>query len=201
VVDADASGLSVEERIAAIAPHPFATIGFRDCFVPAGNMLGRPGEGFKVAMSTLDIFRPSVGAAALGLGRRALAEAIGRVRERQMFGGPMAQLQTVQTKLADMALEVDASALLVYRAAWVRDVRGGRATREAAMAKLQATEAANRVIDAAVQVFGGLGVRRGTVVEALYREIRPMRIYEGASEVQRLVIGRDLLRASAEAGP
>jgi acyl-CoA dehydrogenase len=146
-----------------------------------------------VALATLDVFRSTVGAAALGMARRALDEALGRVRSRTLFGAPMARLPLVQAKLADMALDVDASALLVYRAAWTRDVLGGRVTREAAMAKLHATEAAQRVIDAAVQLFGGLGVTVGETVERLYREIRALRIYEGASEVQQLIIARATL--------
>jgi acyl-CoA dehydrogenase len=161
--------------------------------VPDGHLLGAPGDGFKVAMTTLDIFRPSVGAAALGFARRALDEAVARALGRKMFGGRLADLQLTQAKLADMALAVDASALLVYRAAWTRDARRRRITREAAMAKLHATEAAQRVIDDAVQLFGALGVTSGTTVERLYREIRALRIYEGASEVQRLIIARQVL--------
>ncbi len=193
VVEADAPGLSVAGRIATIAPHPLATLRFDGCVVPDVNLLGAPGEGFKVAMRTLDIFRPSVGAAALGLARRAMDEAVARARVRRMFGGVLADLQLTQAKLADMAVAVDASALLVYRAAWTRDVLGRRITREAAMAKLFATEAAQRVIDEAVQIFGGLGVASGATVEALYREVRALRIYEGASEVQKLIIARDVL--------
>ncbi len=161
--------------------------------VPDEALLGQPGEGFRIAMATLDIFRTSVGAAALGFARHALAEALARAKARRMFGATLGELPLAQAKLADMALSVDASALLVYRAAWTRDVQQRRITREAAMAKLHATEAAQRVIDDAVQLFGGLGVTRGTPVEALYREIRALRIYEGASEVQRLVIGRQVL--------
>ena len=190
VVDADAPGLTVAERIDVIAPHPLARLEFDE--VPA-EPLGAPGRGMPVALATLDVFRSTVGAAALGMARRALDEALGRVRSRTLFGAPMARLPLVQAKLADMALDVDASALLVYRAAWTRDVLGGRVTREAAMAKLHATEAAQRVIDAAVQLFGGLGVTVGETVERLYREIRALRIYEGASEVQQLIIARATL--------
>ena len=163
--------------------------------VPEDALLGEPGAGFKVAMTTLDAFRPTVGAAALGLARRALDEAVHRARTREMFGKPMGGLAAIQAKLANMALQVDAAALLVYRAAWARDSTGARITREAAMAKMYATEAAQSVIDDAVQIFGGLGVQRGQVVEALYREIRALRIYEGATEVQKMIIGRDVLKA------
>ena len=160
-------------------------------------MIGAPGEGFKVAMATLDVFRPTVGAAALGFARRALDEALARVRSRELFGAPLADLQLVQGKLADMALEIDSAALLVYRAAWAKDSGAARITREAAMAKLYATEAAQRVVDAAVQLHGGLGVRSGHPVERLYREVRALRIYEGASEVQQLIIARQALAAHA----
>jgi acyl-CoA dehydrogenase len=195
VVDADNPGLHVAERIEVLAPHPLARLELDGCRVPADRLIGAPGEGFKVAMATLDVFRPSVGAAALGFARRALDEALARVTGRELFGAPMADLQLVQAKLADMALEVDASALLVYRAAWTADVVGGRVSREAAMAKLHATETAQRVVDEAVQLFGGLGVTVGSVVERLYREVRALRIYEGASEVQRLIIARAALAA------
>jgi acyl-CoA dehydrogenase len=190
VVDADAPGLSVAERIEIIAPHPLATIRFDGCFVPAAGRIGAEGEGMKIALATLDVFRSTVGAAALGFARRALDEAMARAANRRLFGAPLADLQMIQAKIADMALDIDAAALLVYRAAWTRDVERRRVTREAAMAKLFATEAAQSVIDEAVQIFGGLGVRRGQIVESLYREIRALRIYEGASEVQRLVIAR-----------
>jgi acyl-CoA dehydrogenase len=192
-VEAGTPGLTIAERIETIAPHPLATLRFENCVVRDEHLLGAPGEGFKVAMTTLDIFRPSVGAAALGFARRALDEALQRVSSRKMFGGLLADLQLTQAKLAEMALDVDTSALLVYRAAWARDVQGRRITREAAMAKLHATEAAQRVVDAAVQMFGGLGVASGNIVEQLYREVRALRIYEGASEVQKLVIARHLL--------
>jgi acyl-CoA dehydrogenase len=192
VVDAGAPGLRVAERIDVIAPHPLATLEFDET---PGELLGEPGRGMRIALGTLDVFRSTVGAAALGMARRALDETLARVRERELFGGPMAELQMVQGKLGDMALDVDASALLVYRAAWSRDVLGGRVTREAAMAKLYATEAAQRTIDAAVQLFGGRGVTVGETVERLYREIRALRIYEGASEVQQLIIARAALAA------
>ncbi|HYE43136.1 MAG TPA: acyl-CoA dehydrogenase family protein [Caulobacteraceae bacterium] len=193
VVDADAPGLTVTERIEVTAPHPLATLRFEGCRVPTDRLIGGLGEGFKVAMATLDVFRSTVGAAALGFARRALDEACARASSRPLFGGVLADLQMTQAKIADMAVEVDAAALLVYRAAWTKDSGAPRVTREAAMAKLYATEAAQRVIDAAVQIFGGLGVTRGQTVEALYREIRPLRIYEGASEVQKIVIARQVL--------
>src|SRR6266487_6142 len=193
VVDADAPGLSIEERIEIVAPHPMATLRFSACKVPAANLLGAEGEGFKLAMRTLDIFRTGVAAAALGFARRALAEAK-RARERKMFGQALADFQLTQTKLADMATSIDAAALLAYRAAWMRDVKQKRVTREAAMAKMQATETAQEVVDAAVQICGGLGVKRGHPVERLYREVRALRIYEGATEVQKLIIARELLK-------
>jgi acyl-CoA dehydrogenase len=183
--------VEVAERIDVMAPHPLARLEFRD--TPA-ELLGHPGQGLKIALGTLDVFRPTVGAAALGMARRALDESLARVKQRELFGAPMAELALVQAKLAEMALGVDASALLVYRAAWTKDVIGGRVTREAAMAKLYATESAQRTIDAAVQLFGGLGVTAGHPVERLYREIRALRIYEGASEVQQLIIAREALR-------
>ncbi len=195
VLDADTPGLRVAERIPVIAPHPLARLELDGCRVAGDRRLGAPGEGFKVAMATLDVFRPTVGAAALGLARRALDEALARTTERELFGAPMADLPLVQAKLAAMALGVDASALLVLRAAWAKDVRGGRITREAAMAKLHATETAQRVVDDAVQLFGGLGVTVGSVVERLYREVRALRIYEGASEVQQLIVARAALAA------
>ncbi|HWK44013.1 MAG TPA: acyl-CoA dehydrogenase family protein [Stellaceae bacterium] len=193
VVDAETPGLTIAERIETIAPHPLATLRFTGCRVPGGNLLGRPGEGFRIAMATLDIFRSTVGAAALGFARRALDETLDRARSRRMFGGVLADLPLAQASLAEMATDIDASALLVYRAAWTKDCVADRVTREASMAKLVATEAAQRVIDTAVQLHGGLGVRSGSVVETLYREIRALRIYEGASEVQKLVIARQLL--------
>lgn len=194
VVDADTPGLSVAQRIDVIAPHPLATIAFENCRVPAANRLGAPGEGFKVAMQTLDIFRASVAAAALGFARRALDEAIARATSRKMFGQTLADFQLTQAALADMATGIDTSALLTYRAAWLRDVKQARTTREAAMAKMVSTETSQQVIDRAVQVFGGLGVVSGQAVEKLYREIRSLRIYEGATEVQKLIIARETLK-------
>ena len=198
VVDADTPGLSVAERINVIAPHPLGTITFSDCRVPAGNMLGQPGEGFKVAMATLDIFRATVAAAALGFARRALDEATARAKSRHLFGQNLSEFQLIQEKIADMAVKIDAAALLTFRAAWVKDVQGQRVTREAAMAKLYATEAAQEVIDHAVQIFGGTGVVSGVPVERLYREIRALRIYEGTSEIQKLIIAGQTLKATNE---
>jgi acyl-CoA dehydrogenase len=194
VVDADTPGLSVTERIEVIAPHPLATLRFDGVRVPLTQRLGKPGDGFKVAMATLDIFRATVGAAALGFARRALHEMIEHASTRQLFGAPLGDLQLTQAAIADSASEVDASALLVYRAAWTKDQGAARVTREAAMAKMVATESAQRVIDRAVQLHGGLGVTRGVKVEELYREIRALRIYEGATEVQKIVIARELLK-------
>ncbi|MFZ3357760.1 MAG: acyl-CoA dehydrogenase family protein [Xanthobacteraceae bacterium] len=186
-------GLSIAERIDVIAPHPLARLKFEQARLPASAMIGAAGEGFKIAMATLDIFRATVGAAALGFARRALDEAVKRARMRELFGGPLADLQMVQGSIAEMAVDVDAAALLVYRAAWTKDNGAARVTREAAMAKLFATDHAQDVIDKAVQLHGGDGVRRGSVVERLYREIRALRIYEGASEVQKIVIARQTL--------
>jgi acyl-CoA dehydrogenase len=197
IVDADAPGFEVSERIELIAPHPLATLRFEDCRVPRAALLGELGQGFRIAMATLDTFRPTVGAAALGFARRALDETLGRASDRQLFGGPLAELQMVQGKLADMALAIDAAALLVYRAAWTKDAGAERITREAAMAKLYATEAAQAVIDDAVQLHGGLGLVAGHPVERLYREVRALRIYEGASEVQKVVIARQILARHA----
>jgi acyl-CoA dehydrogenase len=194
VVDADAPGLSVAARIDVIAPHPLATLRLADCRVPLANRIGGPGEGFKVAMATLDIFRPTVGAAALGLARRAFDEAIERAGTRKLFGAPLANLQLTQASLADSSSEIDAAALLIYRAAWCKDRGAARIAREASIAKMFATEMAQRVIDRAVQIFGGNGVRVGSIVEALYREIRALRIYEGATEVQKIIIARELLK-------
>jgi acyl-CoA dehydrogenase len=193
IVPADTRGVSVVERLQVIAPHPLARLRFDGCRLPPDAVIGAPGEGFRIAMATLDVFRATVGAAALGFARRALDEAVAVCRSRERFGAPLAQLQMVQGHLADMALDVDASALLVYRAAWAKDMGSPRITREAAMAKLHATEAAQRVIDASVQLHGGDGVRTGQVVERLYREIRALRIYEGASDVQRVVVARAVL--------
>jgi len=194
VVDADTPGLRISERIEVIAPHPLATLRFEGVRVPLANRLGGPGDGFKVAMATLDLFRSTVGAAALGFARRALHETVERAASRKLFGAPLAELQLTQGAIAESASEVDASALLVYRAAWTKDQGAARVTREAAMAKMFATEAAQRVIDRAVQVHGGLGVTKGVKVEELYREIRALRIYEGATEVQKVVIARELLK-------
>ena len=201
IVDADSPGLDASERIDVIAPHPLGMLRFTGCRVPTESMLGEPGEGFKIAMATLDIFRSTVGAAALGLARRALDEATGRALKRRMFGRLQADFQLTQAKIGDMAVLIDAAALLIYRSAWTKDVLGGRVTREASMAKLFATESAQQVIDAAVQIFGGLGVVRGIAVERLYREIRALRIYEGASEVLKLIIASKVLETmSAEEG-
>ncbi|MBL8347175.1 MAG: acyl-CoA dehydrogenase family protein [Rubrivivax sp.] len=193
IVDAGSPGFEIAERIDVIAPHPLARLRFRDCRVGAGQRVGAAGEGFKVAMRTLDVFRTSVAAAALGFARRALDEALRRAMTRRMFNGVLADFQLTQAKLAQMATTIDSAALLTYRAAWQRD-QGQPVTREAAMAKMVATEGAQQVIDSAVQIFGGLGVVSEVTVERLYREIRALRIYEGATEVQQLIIGRDLLR-------
>jgi len=190
VVAADAPGLSVSERIAVIAPHPLARLRFADVRVPLSTMLGRPGQGFAIAMATLDVFRTTVGAAALGFARRAHDEALARARNRKLFGAPLGQLQLTQSALADNAVAIDAAALLIYRAAWAKDRGQPRVTREAAMAKLFATDEAQHVIDRSLQLHGGLGVVTGQVVESLYREIRALRIYEGASEVQKVIIAR-----------
>ena len=200
VVHADTPGLEIAERIEVIAPHPLARLRFSGCRVPKSQLLGVPGAGFKLAMRTLDIFRASVAAAALGFARRALDEALAHAQGRRMFGQRLADFQLTQAAFGDMAADIDAAALLTYRAAWLRDVQGGRSTREAAMAKMVATENAQRVIDRALQMHGGLGVRVGSVVESLYREIRALRIYEGATEVQRLIIGRSVLEANTAAG-
>jgi len=193
VVPGEAPGLTIAERIAVSAPHPLATLRFEACRLPAEALLGEPGQGFRIAMATLDVFRATVGAAALGLARRALDLALGHCRERWLFGAPLAELQLTQARLAEMATAVDAAALLVYRAAWAKDAGAERVTREASMAKLFATEEAQKVIDGAVQLFGARGVVAGAEVEELYREIRALRIYEGASEVQKIVIARQLL--------
>ena len=193
VVDADTPGLKISDSIELIAPHPLATLHLYGCRVPANNLLGAPGEGFKLAMRSLDIFRASVAAAALGLARRALDEALDRVTTRVMFGRTLAEFQLTEAAIAEMATGIDASALLTYRAAWVRDALQEPTTREAAMAKLTATETAQHVIDRTVQLHGALGVTRGTIPERLYREIRSLRIYEGASEVQQLIIARQTL--------
>ena len=193
LMPADTQGLSVTERLDTIAPHPLASLRMTDMVLPEGALIGKPGEGFKVAMAVLDVFRSTVGAAALGFARRALDEAVARVKARRIQGAALAEMQMVQGHIADMSLKVDAAALLVYRAAWTKDMGAARVSREAAMAKLYATEAAQEVIDMAVQLHGGAGVRSGSVVERLYREIRALRIYEGASDVQRIVIARAVL--------
>ncbi len=197
IVSGDNPGLSIAERIDVIAPHPLGRLRFKNCRVSADALLSKAGDGFKIAMATLDVFRTTVGAAALGFARRAFDEAVKRASTRQMFGGALSDLQMVQAHIADMAVEIDAAALLVYRAAWTKDMGAARVSREAAMAKLYATEAAQRVIDTSVQIHGGDGVRSGHPVEMLYRDIRALRIYEGASDIQKLVIARAVL-SSAE---
>ncbi len=193
IVPADTKGFTVVERLETIAPHPLATLGFEGARIPASAMIGQSGQGFKIAMSVLDVFRSTVAAAALGFARRALDEALARVSSRNVQGAPLFDLQMVQGHIADMALDVDAAALLVYRAAWTKDSGAPRVTREAAMAKLFATDQAQQIIDKAVQLHGGDGVRSGATVEKLYREIRALRIYEGASDVQRVVIARQAM--------
>ena len=193
IVDANSPGLEIAERIDVMAPHPLATLHFNNVWVPHTKRIGAAGEGFKVAMATLDVFRTSVAAASLGFARRALDESIAWAKQRKMFGGTLADFQITQSKLAQMATLLDAATLLTYRAAWLRD-QGQRITQEAAMAKMTATENAQLIIDMAVQMHGGMGVKKGCIVESLYREIRALRIYEGATEVQQLIIGRDLLK-------
>ena len=207
IVPADTPGLTVAERLEMIAPHPLARLQFDGVRIPASARIGPSGGGFRIAMAVLDVFRATVAAAALGFARRALDESLDRVKSRQLFGAPLFELQMVQGHLADMALDVDAAALLVYRAAWTKDRGADRVSREAAMAKLFATDRAQAVIDAAVQLHGGDGVRNGHIVESLYREIRALRIYEGASDVQKVVIARQVLanhavatRRAADAG-
>lgn len=199
VVEADNPGIKITERIHVIAPHPLATLEFDDCRIPADQMLGQPGDGFKIAMATLDIFRTTVGAASLGFARRALDEAIAYAQKREAFGKTLADFQLIQAKIADMAVKVDAMALLIYRSAWTKDVKQVRVTRESAMAKLVATDSAQEVIDEAVQIFGGQGVTVGNKVEELYREIRALRIYEGTSEIQKLVIAGQTIAAAGAA--
>ena len=200
VVEPSDPGFSVSGRIQTIAPHPLGTISFDSCRVPANRLVGDKGKGLKVALGTLDVFRSTVGAAALGFARRALDEALEYVTTRKMFGETLQDFQLTQARIASMATEIDASALLVYRAAWLKDTQHGRVTREAAMAKMFATEAAQRVIDSAVQLLGGRGVVAGNAVEKLYREIRSLRIYEGTTEVQQLIIGRHVLHEFNKAG-
>ena len=197
IVDANSPGLEIAERIEVMAPHPLARLVFKDCRIPATQRLGDPGQGFKIAMSTLDIFRSSVAAAAVGFARCALHEALSRSTSRKMFGQALADFQLTQAKLAKMATDIDSAALLTYRAAWLKD-RGQPVTVEAAMAKMTATEIAQQAIDSAVQIFGALGVVSEQVVERLYREIRPLRIYEGATEVQQLIIARGIIKAHQE---
>lgn len=200
IVEPATPGFAVAERIHVMAPHPLARISFTNCLLSSSQRLGAPGQGFKVAMATLDVFRTSVAAAALGFARRAFAEALRRATTRKMFGQSLADFQITQAKLAEMATSIDAAALLTYRSAWLRD-QGRRVTVEAAMAKMTATETAQKVIDAAVQIFGAQGVAAGEIVEQLYREIRPLRIYEGATEVQQLVIARGILKSFQENQP
>ncbi|PPR09882.1 MAG: Acyl-CoA dehydrogenase [Alphaproteobacteria bacterium MarineAlpha11_Bin1] len=195
VVEANMPGFEITERFDVIAAHPLGRLQFTDCRVPASNLIGNPGDGFKIAMSSLDVFRSTVGAAALGFARRANDEALAQARRRISFGKPIADYQLIQEKLADAALKIDAAALLVYRSAWTKDTQGGRVTREAAMAKLYATEMAQEVIDQAVQIWGGMGIVVGSTVERLYREIRALRIYEGTSEIQKLIIAGEALSA------
>ncbi|MCB1833910.1 MAG: acyl-CoA dehydrogenase family protein [Geminicoccaceae bacterium] len=201
LVPAGSPGFAISERLHTIAPHPLARLRFDDCRIPATSLLGRPGEGFRIAMSVLDMFRSTVAAAALGLARRALDEALAHVTTRRIQGAPLADLQFVQGHIARMAVDIDAAALLTCRAAWTRDSGAARITREAAMAKLYATERAQTVIDSAVQLFGGEGVRSGHIAERLYREIRALRIYEGASDVQKIIIARSTLAAAANNQP
>jgi len=195
IVDAGAAGFDVGERIETISPHPLGSITLNECTIPVSHRLGEEGEGFKIAMATLDVFRTTVGAAALGFARRAYDESRSHAQTRHLFGAPLAALQLTQAALADMAVDIDAAALLVYRAAWAKDRGAERVTREAAMAKLYATEAAGRIADRAVQLFGGRGVTRGEIIERIYRDVRALRIYEGASEIQKLVIARAGLEA------
>jgi acyl-CoA dehydrogenase len=197
IIDADTPGLSIAERIEVIAPHPLAKLSFDACRVPTANRIGLPGDGFKIAMATLDVFRSTVGAAALGFARRALDEALDRAASRPMFGGVLGDLQLAQGAIGEMAIAVDTAALSVYRAAWTKDSGAPRITREAAIAKYVATENAQSVIDRAVQLFGGLGVTKGVKVEELYRDIRALRIYEGASEVQTVIVARAAMAARA----
>jgi acyl-CoA dehydrogenase len=200
IVEPGPPGFEIVERIHVMAPHPLARISFNNCYIPISGRLGDAGQGFKIAMATLDVFRTSVGAAALGLARRALHEALLRATRRKMFGQTLADFQLTQAKLAQMATSIDAAALLTYRSAWMRDL-GHRVTVEAAMAKMTATETAQEVIDSAVQIFGGQGVKSEEIVEQLYREIRPLRIYEGATEIQLLVIARGILKTFQENHP
>jgi acyl-CoA dehydrogenase len=199
VVDADNPGLRVTELADIMAPHPVGSLEYANCKVSAARMLGNPGDGFKVAMATLDVFRPTAGACALGMARRALDEALAWIQQRRIFGRTLAEFQNTQMRVADMGVDIDAASLLIYRAAWVKDCAGERPTRSASMAKLFASEAVGRVVDTALQLFGAMGVKRGTTIERLYREARVMRIYEGTSEIQRLIIGADFIKSSVGA--
>jgi len=201
IVDADNPGLHVSAQINTMAPHALATLEFKDCRVDSGAMLGGPGEGFKIAMSTLDVFRTSVGAFALGLARRAFDEALSFVARRSLFGAPMGELDGVQSRIGEMKMDLEAATLLVYHAAWLKDTQGSRITTEASMAKCHASERAFAVIDAAMQLMGAMGLTRGVTVERLFRDIRPARIFEGASEVQKLIIGRNVIREWAGSMP
>lgn len=202
VVDAKTPGFSVAERIDVTAPHPLGRLRFENCRISGDQLIGKPGEGFKIAMSNLDVFRSTVGAAALGFARRAMDEALARVRERKVFGKALAEYQLTQARIADMATEIDAAALLIYRSAWTKDQGAARVTREASMAKMYATEMAQRVVDGAVQLWGGLGVTRGNMVESLYREVRALRIYEGTTEINKLVIaGQTMSAFEGDAAP
>ena len=196
IVPANTPGLLIKERIEAVSPHPLATLSFENLFLDADAMIGQPGDGFKIAMASLDNMRSTVGAAALGFARRAFQESVTRSKSRVLFGAPLGDLQMIQGHLADMCVDIDASALLIYRAAWVKDSGAERITKEAAMAKLYATERAQVVIDKAVQIHGGDGVRKGHIVESLYREIRALRIYEGATDVQKIIIARNALSSN-----
>ena len=196
IVPANTPGLLIKERIEAVSPHPLATLSFENLFLDADAMIGQPGDGFKIAMASLDNMRSTVGSAALGFARRAFQESVTRSKSRVLFGAPLGDLQMIQGHLADMCVDIDASALLIYRAAWVKDSGAERITKEAAMAKLYATERAQVVIDKAVQIHGGDGVRKGHIVESLYREIRALRIYEGATDVQKIIIARNALSSN-----
>jgi acyl-CoA dehydrogenase len=196
LVDGRLPGITLEERLAVLSPHTVGILHFDNVRVPADRLLGTPGQGFRIAMTALELFRPTVGAATLGMARRAIDAAVTRSKARVAFKKPICEHQLIQAKLADMAVKVDASALLVYRASWMHDMGEPRLTREAAIAKLHATEAAQEVVDQALQIFGGLGVTKGTVVERLYRQIRAFRIFDGTSEIQKLIIAKDMLRES-----
>ncbi|HMK68528.1 MAG TPA: acyl-CoA dehydrogenase family protein, partial [Stellaceae bacterium] len=199
LVPGDTAGITLEERLKVLPPHTVGTLSFRNCRVPRDCLLGRAGEGTRIALTALDLFRPTVGAATLGFARRAFDEALGRSLGRRAFGKPIAEHQLIQQKLADMAVDIDAAALLVYRAAWLNDRGGGRSTGAAAMAKLFSTERAQEVVDQSLQIHGGMGVVAGVAVERLYREVRAFRIFDGTSEIQRLIIAKEVLRAFAEA--